>query len=150
VAERGAEVARGLGTLAEPPHGATETALVAVAVVVALVGLGLGWTLTLRGRLVPAREAVPEHGFWKVLYHKYYVDELYDRFIVDPLVALSRGVLWKTVDQGVIDGAGVNGSAALSKALGWLGSRLQTGQVGVYVGLFLVGALCVLGVVAWR
>ena len=51
------------------------------------------------------------------------------------------------MDQGVIDGGGVNGAANLSRALGWLGSRLQTGQVGVYVVLFLVGALYVLGMV---
>jgi NADH-quinone oxidoreductase subunit L len=106
--------------------------------------------VTLKARTVPARQALPEHGFWKVLYHKYYIDELYDRYLVRPLVDLSRAVLWKTVDQKVIDGAGVNGIAGVSRVLGWLGSRLQTGQVGVYVVLFLVGALCVLGMVAWR
>ena len=85
-----------------------------------------------------------------MLYNKYYVDELYDAAIVKPLVAFSRRVLWKSVDQGVIDGAGVNGSAGLSRALGWLGGRLQSGQVGVYVVLFLVGVIYVLGMVAWR
>jgi hypothetical protein len=29
--------------------------------------------------------------------------------------------------------------------LGWVGSRLQTGDVGVYVVLFVVGVLVVLG-----
>jgi hypothetical protein len=53
-------------------------------------------------------------------------------------------VLWRGVDQRVVDGAAVNGSARFSQALGWLGSRLQTGQVGVYVILFLVGAIWVL------
>jgi hypothetical protein len=32
--------------------------------------------------------------------------------------------------------------------LGWLGSRLQTGQVGIYVVLFLVGALLILHAMA--
>jgi hypothetical protein len=59
-------------------------------------------------------------------------------------VWLSRTVLWRGVDQGVVDGAAVNGTAKLSQGLGWLGSRLQTGQVGVYVVLFLVGALWIL------
>ena len=85
-----------------------------------------------------------------MLYHKYYVDELYDAAVVRPLEGFSRVVLWKKVDQGLIDGAAVNGSAGLSRALGWLGSRLQTGQVGVYVVIFLVGALYVLGMAAWR
>ena len=78
------------------------------------------------------------------------MDELYNRVIVDPLLRFSRTFLWKTVDQDVIDGAGVNGSAWLSRALGGLGSRLQSGQVGVYVVLFLVGALFVLGGISWR
>ena len=79
-----------------------------------------------------------------VLYRKYYVDELYDRLIVRPLVWFSCFILWRSVDQGVVDGAAVNGTAKLSQGLGWLGSRLQTGQVGVYIVLFLVGALWVL------
>ena len=45
------------------------------------------------------------------------------------------------MDQGVIDGVGVNGSAGLARTLGWIGIRLQTGQVGVYLVVFLVGAL---------
>jgi NADH-quinone oxidoreductase subunit L len=146
----GTGLATTLGTLAEPPHGRVETMLVVAAVVIAVVGLVLGWTTTRKAATVPARLAPAEQGVWKVLYHKYYVDELYDRFIVSPLVRLSRRVLWRGIDQGLIDGAGVNGTASLSRALGWLGSKLQTGQVGVYVVLFLVGALFVLGMAAWR
>jgi NADH-quinone oxidoreductase subunit L len=146
----GARIAEGQGTQAVLPEGGVEASLVLVAVALALLGLALGAFVTLKARTVPARQALPEHGFWKVLYHKYYIDELYDRYLVRPLVDLSRAVLWKTVDQKVIDGAGVNGIAGVSRVLGWLGSRLQTGQVGVYVVLFLVGALCVLGMVAWR
>ena len=70
------------------------------------------------------------------------------RVIVGPLVWLSRVVLWKGVDQGVVDDAAVNGTARLSRGLGWLGSRLQTGQVGIYVVLFLAGALWILRAVA--
>ena len=92
----------------------------------------------------PARQAPSEHGFGKVLANKWYVDELYDAVVVRPLGWLSRVVLWKGVDQGVIDGAGVNGSAAVSRALGWVGSKLQTGEVGFYVVLFVLGVALVL------
>ena len=55
----------------------------------------------------PARQAAPaDTGFALVLNRKYYVDELYDAVIVRPLVWLSRVVLWKGVDQGLVDGAG--------------------------------------------
>ena len=128
----------------EMPHGNTELFLIGAAVAIGVVGLVAGWWLTLRRRTVPAAESPADTGLARVLYRKYYVDELYDRVIVRPLVWLSRIVLWRGVDQGVVDGAAVNGTAKFSQGLGWLGSRLQTGQVGVYIVLFLVGALWVL------
>jgi NADH-quinone oxidoreductase subunit L len=131
----------------EMPHGQTELFLVGAAVLIGVLGLIAGWRATLSRPIVPAAEAPADTGFARVLFHKYYVDEIYDALIVRPLVWLSRVVLWKGVDQGVVDGAAVNGSARLSRGLGWLGSRLQTGQVGVYVVLFLVGAIWILRVV---
>ena len=46
--------------------------------------------------------------------------------------------------QGIVDGLAVNGSAALARGLGWLGGRLQSGQLGLYVVIFLVGAVWIL------
>jgi NADH-quinone oxidoreductase subunit L len=128
----------------EMPHGRTELFLIGAAVAIGAVGLVAGWWATLRRRTLPAAESPADTGLARVLYRKYYVDELYDRVIVRPVVWLSRVILWHGVDQGMVDGAAVNGTAKLSRGLGWLGSRLQTGQVGVYIVLFLVGALWVL------
>jgi len=85
-----------------------------------------------------------ERGLGKLLWKKWYVDEIYDTLIVRPVMWLSREVLWKVVDVKLVDGAGVNGSAAVSRALGWLGSRLQTGELGFYVVLFVLGVVLVL------
>jgi NADH-quinone oxidoreductase subunit L len=134
-------------TRLEAPHGATEYYLIGAAVLIGIVGLVAGWRATLARPIPTARAAPPERGLALVLNRKYYIDELYDTIVVRPVVWLSRAVLWRGVDQGVVDGAAVNGMARLSQGLGWLGSRLQTGQVGVYVVLFLVGALWVLGAV---
>jgi NADH-quinone oxidoreductase subunit L len=128
----------------EMPHGQTEYFLVGGAVAIGLLGLLAGYRATLARKIVPASESAEDTGVARVLNRKYYVDEIYDAVIVRPLVWLSRTVLWRAVDQGVVDGAAVNGTAKLSRGLGWLGSRLQTGQVGVYVVLFLVGALWIL------
>jgi NADH-quinone oxidoreductase subunit L len=143
------EPVTGAGAALRPePHlaPATEWALVGIAVAVAGTGI-LGALRLLRpAALAPARLAPPETGFAKVLRNKWYVDELYDLLFVRPLVWVSREVLWKRVDQGLVDGAGVDGAAAAARAVGVLGTRLQTGQVGVYVALFVVGVLAVL----WR
>ena len=57
---------------------------------------------------------------------------------------VSREVLWKIVDVRIVDGLLVDGTAVVTRALGWIGSRLQTGEVGVYVVGFVVGVIVVL------
>jgi NADH-quinone oxidoreductase subunit L len=123
----------------------TELALMALAVLVAATGIWLARTRLQPELLVPAERAKPETGWQKLLLEKYRVDEFYDAVVVRPVVWLSRVVLWKGLDAGAIDAAAVNGSAVVARTLGWLGSRLQTGQVGTYVLIFVVGAIAVLG-----
>jgi NADH-quinone oxidoreductase subunit L len=135
------------GQSLHPPEGTTEYALVGVAVLIGLIGLVIGFRATLAKPIPKPEAAPPERGFNRVLFNKYWVDELYDRLIVRPFVWCSRALLWKVTDKGLIDGLFVNGSAWFSRSvLGRTGSLLQNGQVGFYVVLFLVGALWVLRV----
>jgi NADH-quinone oxidoreductase subunit L len=126
------------------PEGSTEYLLVGAAVAIGVLGLWLGFRATLGQRIPTAHDAPPDTGFALVLNRKYYVDELYDALVVRPVEWLSRAVLWRGVDQRVVDGAGVNGAAVVSRLLGGGLRLLQTGQVGVYVVLFLVGAIWIL------
>jgi NADH-quinone oxidoreductase subunit L len=137
-----------LYTHPELPHGTTEYVLIGIATLVALTGLVVGYRSTVAQAIVPARDAPEERGFWRVLYNKYYVDEIYDAMLVRPLNALSTRLLWKRIDQQVIDGGLVDGSAGVSRFLGRIGSRLQTGQLGFYILLFLIGALWILRAVS--
>jgi NADH-quinone oxidoreductase subunit L len=129
------------------PEGPTAAALIAIAVLAGVGGLVLG----VRGvRRTPVRtpaDAVPETGFARVLSGQYFVDALYDRFIVRPVQWFARSVLWKTIDQWLVDGVAVMGSARLLQGVGWLGSRVENGQLGLYLLIFVVGAVWVLGVV---
>ncbi len=134
----------GLLPRGELPRSA-EWASVLGAVAVAAAGIIGAVRFLDPAALQPAKSAPAESGLGRILWKKYYVDELYDAVIVRPVVWLSREVFWKFMDQGVVDGAGVNGAAWLSRTLGWVGSKLQTGQLGFYVVLFVVGVLAVLG-----
>jgi NADH-quinone oxidoreductase subunit L len=129
---------------AQLPHGTTEVLLILGAVAIAVIGLIAGYRSTVSRPIPVAQDAPEEIGFGKVLFHKYYIDEIYHALIVRPVVGLSRLVLWKFVDQGVIDGLGVNGSGGLARGLGWLGGRLQSGQLGLYLVVFIVGAVWML------
>ncbi len=126
------------------PSGSTEYFLVGAAVAIGALGLVLGFRATLARPTLPASRAPADIGLGLVLNRKYYVDELYEAAIVRPLAWFSRVVLWRGIDQGIVDGVAVNGSAWLSRLAGGGLRLLQTGQVGVYVVLFLVGALWIL------
>jgi NADH-quinone oxidoreductase subunit L len=123
----------------------TEEMLMGIAVAIAVAGIGYAIARLKPARLVPKRDAIPEEGFEGVVANKYYVDEGLDRAIVTPTYAISRNFLWRVVDNGVIDGLLVNGSAALARGFGWIGSRLQTGNVGIYAWVLVVGVLALLG-----
>lgn len=79
---------------------------------------------------------------YKVLWNKYYVDEVYDSAIVTPTVRGSEG-LWKGMDVAVIDGA-VNGSAKLVAAVAQRIRLLQTGVAQAYATVFIGGILFVI------
>ncbi len=92
---------------------------------------------------VPAlEEGEPQRGIRKILYNKWYVDELYDRIIVQPILRVSRW-FWKVVDQLVIDGT-VNAVGSVTRGVGWFGSLFQTGQVNTYAFILTLGVLAVL------
>jgi NADH-quinone oxidoreductase subunit L len=128
----------------------TEQVLMGVAVAIAAAGIVYAIVQLKPARLAPKRDAIPEEGFEGVVAHKYYVDEALDTAIVTPTYAISRNFLWRFVDNGVIDGLLVNGSAALARGFGWIGSRLQTGNVGIYAWVLVVGVVALLGAFTLR
>jgi NADH-quinone oxidoreductase subunit L len=121
-----------------------ELALILVAVAIAIVGIAIAVVRLKPDALRPAREPQPqETPTESLLEHKYYIDEVYDRFIVNPLVWFSRSILWKGVD-GLID-ATVNFAAWIWKGLSIVGSAIQSGQVGTYAWVLIAGVIVVLG-----
>lgn len=129
---------------------ATEYGLVGTAVAVAVAGIVLAITRLKPAAIVPAREAPEAAGVERVLENKYWVDEAYDALLVRPVVGISRAVLWRGMDAGIIDGMFVNGSAHLARGFAWIGSRLQSGQVGTYAWVLVLGALGILGAFSVR
>ena len=140
----GASTARVIAGAGETA-GSLEYGLVGLAVLVAIGGIATAWVRLGSGSLQPKRESVPERGFERVLLDKYYVDEIYDEAIVKPVVGISRGLLWRGVDVGIIDGLMVNGAAYLARFVGWVGSQFQSGQLGTYAWVLVAGVLAVLG-----
>ena len=88
-----------------------------------------------------------EPALTRVLHNKWYVDELYDRIVVQPILRVSR-FAWRVIDQGIVDGI-VNGVGNLTRALGWFGSLFQTGAVNTYALILTIGVIVILGYIAF-
>ena len=132
---------------AEVPGGGTahslELTLSIVAVLAAGIGLIVAWRMY-SGQVVRGTST----GLHKILYNKYYVDELYQATIVGPLVWLSRNIFWKVVDAGMIDGS-VNGIAHGTAAVGDTVRHTQSGNVRSYAVWVIIGAIVILAIIFW-
>ncbi len=150
VGDAGRRVVTAPSAVSEQVSGGNELVLILIAVVVALAGISIAFSRLKPQKLLPAAQSPEEEGFERVLEHKYYVDEAYDAAIVNPTYQISKNVLWRGIDAGLIDGLLVNGSSALMRGFGWMGSKLQSGAVGTYAWVLVVGVLAVLGAVTLR
>ena len=124
--------------------------LAAVAAVIAVAGIVFAVVRLKPAALKPAREPQPVNSpVADLLEHKYYVDEVYDQVVVDPLVGASRTILWRGADGVLIDGL-VNLAAKVWQWIAAAGSALQNGEVGTYAWALVLGVVVVLSAVAFR
>jgi NADH-quinone oxidoreductase subunit L len=126
----------------------TEQLLMGVSVLVAFSGLGLAWYLYIKRPELPAQIAEATGSLYKWVLHKYWIDELYGAVIIGPLVALSRVVLWQTVDQKMIDGT-VNESAVVVGEVSQAVRQQQSGLIRSYAGWIAAGAAAVVAYMVW-
>ena len=102
--------------------------------VVGLAGIAFAWMRY--SKRVPSAE--PTTGLHKLIANKYYIDEIYNALIVQPVKNGSHYLLWRIVDNGVIDGI-VNGVASVVQIIGGTLRRLQTGIVQAYIVSMVLG-----------
>jgi len=132
----------------EAGSASLEWTLAGLAVVAAL----LGWFIA--HRMYSARPETPERlaasmsGSYKLLLHKYWIDELYGAVIVKPILATSRFVLEWIVDVAILGGAAwlLGGIATLGGAIL---QRWQSGNLRSYAAWLTAGAAVVLLYVLW-
>ena len=127
----------------------TELALMALSTLVALAGIGLATSFFLQKPERADAMAARFSGLHRLLLNKYYVDEIYDAVIVQPIKRLSTGLLWRGVDAGLIDGT-VNGVGLVVRGWSAVLRRLQTGSVRAYAMSIFVGVVAIVGYYLWR
>ncbi len=110
--------------------------LMGVSSVVAAAGIGLAWWMYVArpGMAAQAAHAMPRA--YLLSSHKFFVDELYDYFLVRPVVGLTKFL--RTIDQYVVDGL-VDIVGNIPKLLGALFWPIQNGLVQYYALLMVLG-----------
>jgi NADH-quinone oxidoreductase subunit L len=127
----------------------SELTLMGVSTVVALVGISVAFFVFLKRRQLADLLASRFSGLYRVLQNKYYVDEIYDATIVQPVRIVSEEGLWRGIDVRVVDGA-VNGVAVIVAGAAQLLRRAQSGSVRTYAASLFFGVVIVLGYYLWR
>ncbi len=121
----------------------TEWLLILVSVAVALCGIYIAYVFYLKSPQTPHRLVARFPKAYKLLYNKYYVDEIYNAAFVNPLVSGSR-LAYDHFDLKVIDGT-INGTAETTGYAGKILSFLQSGLVKDYALVILLGVVIFLG-----
>jgi NADH-quinone oxidoreductase subunit L len=134
---------------AEAAEHSMELGLMGISTLVAFGGIGIAAFFFLKNRRAADEMAGRFGGVYRLLSHKYYVDEIYDAAIVQPIRIVSEEGLWKRVDARFIDGS-VNGVAQSVGGLSDVLRLLQTGSVRAYAASLLLGAVLIVGYYLWR
>ena len=118
---------------------ALEIIMMLVSIAIALSGIGIAYLFYVKNPALPKQLAEKRKVLYKLVFNKYYVDEIYEVLFVNSLKRIGTG-LWRGFDEFVIDGT-VNGIAYL---VGWLSNgmrKVQTGLVQNYAFSMIIGGV---------
>ena len=120
----------------------TEYWLMGGATVVMLMFLWAAYTTYVKNNTLPDAEGAELKPTHKLIYNKYWIDELYENVFTKPLNFISEG-LHKLVDNQIVDGI-VNG---VGSAVTWVSGSvrlIQTGNIGFYVFVMVISIVLIL------
>ncbi len=132
----------------QPSVKQTELVLMAISVAGAVIALLYARSKYISKNEVPLADTEQRPALENISYHKFYLDEIYDAIVRKPLDALS-GFFYRVIDQlgidGIVNGLG-KGSIEASKGL----RLLQSGNVGFYIFMMVIGIISVLMYIVFK
>jgi len=128
-----------LSTIVSTPqeaHLAVSTEWILMGVSVAIAAIALVIALS---RYSKQTDEEPSSAIGKFFYHKWYIDELYQKAIIEPLNKFAL-FLKEFIEKKVIDGA-VNGTGKLVQFSARKVRLIQNGQAGYYILFMVLGII---------
>jgi NADH-quinone oxidoreductase subunit L len=128
--------------------GNTEWLLMGISVLFSFAGLIASYILYVSKPYLPQRIAAGLGSFYDAVLNKYYVDEIYAKVFVKPLVDGSTAILWQGVDRKIIDDT-VNNAADGARRISDQVRHMQSGNLRSYAGWVAAGAAVVIAYMVW-
>ena len=128
---------------AETGSRGLELALAAISLLTALSGLFVAYLFYYKKPGTAAALAQRAPALYRLVDHKFYIDEIYNAILVQPLLMFSRLVLQFGIDGGIINGSGA-AAGATTRGFSSLVRRVQSGNIRSYAGWLALGAAAVL------
>ena len=120
-----------------------EWLLMGIVFVIVLLGIGTAYLFYIKKTNLPGIISGRFKIIYKLVLNKYYVDEIYNYLIVQPIKNISDFLLWKFIDEKIIDGA-VNGTGNIVRFTSRKIRGIQTGFVQNYALVFVFGVILLL------
>jgi NADH-quinone oxidoreductase subunit L len=121
----------------------TELTLMIVSIVAAIIGIYIAFLLYRKKPEIPQNFVAKNVTLHRVVYNKYYVDEIYRAIVIVPLVKFSEN-LDAFFDMKIVDGS-VNGIATVFRNLSAQLRKMQTGFLQNYALMMTIGIVIILG-----
>ncbi|HTK87076.1 MAG TPA: NADH-quinone oxidoreductase subunit L [Nitrospiraceae bacterium] len=126
----------------EGHQGAASMVIMGLATIIGLAGIGAAYFIYVQSPWLADRLANQWRQVYQLSLNKWYVDEAYDRTVVEPTFRMADR-MWARIDVGMIDGA-VNGVARAIAWWGWFMRLFQSGQTQHYALGMTLGAVLIL------
>ncbi len=128
-------------------HGthAQEAFVMGASIAVAVAGLFVAFIMYIRKTDLPVKLGSAFQPVYKLLFNKYWIDELYSKTLVQPVMRASEKIILGIFDTKIIEGI-VNGVPNLIGAFSRKFRGIQTGLLSNYALVMAFGVLFIVGV----
>lgn len=148
LAEHGDKIGEFLAPVLGYPEGhgthSEELRVMGISIIVALAGWVVAYFMYIKSPELPRKMGSMFQPVYKMLFNKYWVDELYGKTIVQPVIKTSEKIILGFFDMKIIEGI-VNGVPALIGAFSRKFREIQTGMISNYALVMAIGALFIVG-----
>jgi NADH-quinone oxidoreductase subunit L len=129
-----------LSAVFPPIKEAEDITLMGFSVAAGVMGILVAYVMYVAKPALADFVAANMKGLYTLVYNKYFVDEVYDRMLVKPVVGGSRILLWRAADVGLIDGI-ANGIGSRARDIGGILRLLQSGNIRSYATWVVFGSV---------